>query len=74
MRSLVDPVINTELGVWQRSFIIKTLLAQGNNDRNLTDLKTYAKNELTPGIYHSSIMLDLPLAVFLCAERVTDER
>lgn len=28
---LVDPVVNTEVGTWQRSFIIKTLLAQGNS-------------------------------------------
>jgi len=27
----VDPVVKTELGPWQRSFIIKTLLAQGKN-------------------------------------------
>lgn len=29
---LVDPVVNTEVGTWQRSFIIKTLLAQGNSN------------------------------------------
>ena len=31
MTYLVDPVVKTELGPWQRSFIIKTLLAQGKN-------------------------------------------
>lgn len=29
MTTLLDPVIVTELGPWQRSFIIRTLLAQG---------------------------------------------
>ena len=28
---LVDPVVNTEVGTWKKSFIIKTLLAQGNS-------------------------------------------
>lgn len=31
MSYLVDPVVKTELGPWQRRFIIKTLLAQGKN-------------------------------------------
>lgn len=37
--SLVDPVVNTELGAWQRSFIIKTLLAQGETQRALYFMK-----------------------------------
>ena len=31
VKTLLDPVIKTELGPWQKSFIIKTLLAQGKN-------------------------------------------
>lgn len=37
--SLVDPLINTELGLWQKSFIIKTLLFQGEFQKALYFLK-----------------------------------
>lgn len=36
---LVDPVVKTELGPWQRSFIIKTLLAQGESQKALYLMK-----------------------------------
>ncbi|XP_078375377.1 protein ELYS-like isoform X3 [Oculina patagonica] len=37
--NLVDPVIKTELGPWQRSFIIKTMLAQGESQKALYLIK-----------------------------------
>lgn len=40
---LVDPVVKTELGPWQRSFIIKTLLAQGKNvEVYIVDITLYS--------------------------------
>lgn len=40
---LVDPVVKTELGPCQRSFIIKTLLAQGKNvEVYIVDITLYS--------------------------------
>lgn len=40
---LVDPVVKTELGPWQRSFIIKTLLAQSKNvEVYIVDITLYS--------------------------------
>ncbi|CAH3037704.1 unnamed protein product [Porites lobata] len=63
---LVDPVVNTEVGTWQRSFIIKTLLAQGESQRALYFMK------ITHPLVQDFNEVRLYLTVLLANGKVTE--